>query len=69
MPERDEAPSATISHTSRLSVYKRTEAHGALDAAAGHHAHMLAPLPRWATTTLPAASSGATNGNLQAMYS
>ena len=32
-------------------------------------AHMLAPLPRWATTTDPWAISGATLGRARAMYS
>ena len=32
-------------------------------------AHMLAPLPRWATTTRASASSGATVGRVLAMYS
>ena len=30
---------------------------------------MLAPLPRWATTTRPLAISGATSGSTLAMYS
>ena len=32
-------------------------------------AHMLAPLPRWATITLPPAHSGAISGNAEVMYS
>ncbi len=32
-------------------------------------AHMLAPLPRWATTTRPPAIAGATAGRAPAMYS
>ncbi len=32
-------------------------------------AHMLAPLPRCATTTRPPAISGATSGSTEAMYS
>ena len=32
-------------------------------------AHMLAPLPRWATITRPSAMSGATSGRTEAMYS
>jgi hypothetical protein len=31
-------------------------------------AQRLAPLPRWATTTLPSAISGATLGSTEAMY-
>ena len=32
-------------------------------------AHRLAPLPRWAITTRPAATAGATPGSAPAMYS
>ena len=32
-------------------------------------AHMLAPLPRWATTTRASFSSGAIAGRVRAMYS
>ena len=32
-------------------------------------AQTLAPLPRWATITRPAAISGATSGNIEATYS
>ena len=32
-------------------------------------AQRLAPLPRWATTTRPAATRGATAGRAEAMYS